>query len=468
MNVYCKEAPGSVVFTGPAAEDEGDLDSLPETIDFGHRSFTVNERDHFSELKGRYRQRRDRTRQLVAPLSTLNSRTKLTATEGRLLTKKLPKDDIKKHSRFDTLATTLCDQEDALDETHRCYDAHVQSFSSQIAHLKRYHEARIEYEVHQAAVQVDVTNERLQACEAQAQLRLQEQAQMADMLISELRRKLKETVVQATANTHNAAQLEVQLRKVRLEAHHRLAELEPTWNMFIAKHNEEEKVREQEQRRRAAVAAQPSERRNRGLEDVSNRVDLRLLAIDSAADTSHLATPRGADNVMPSAHVPGSASTLGMILSVSIVKVIEIPTPLWPRTVDYYAARVTEFNSSISSGRVKDAHQEGTDSSSTTLLRREELITDDSMRKTTLANLETKIVKAFRNIFAHHKNADAKISDWVSYIPVELHTQVRAQIRSSVVNRRKTIKCGTSGQLAEYGCVNGTGCFNRAQHRSSS
>ena len=97
---------------------------------------------------------------------------------------------------------------------------------------------------------------------------------MADMLISELRRALKETADQATANTHNAAELEVQLRKEILEAHHRLAELEPAWNTFIAKHKEEEDAREQEQRRRAAVAAQPSERRNRGLEYVSNRVDL--------------------------------------------------------------------------------------------------------------------------------------------------------------------------------------------------
>jgi hypothetical protein len=54
------------------------------------------------------------------------------------------------------------------------------------------------------------------------------------------------------------------------------------------------------------------------------------------------------------------------------------------------------------------------------------------MRKTTLANLETKTLKAFRNIFAHHKNAHAKISNWVSYIPVELHTQVRTRIRSVV------------------------------------
>ena len=54
------------------------------------------------------------------------------------------------------------------------------------------------------------------------------------------------------------------------------------------------------------------------------------------------------------------------------------------------------------------------------------------MRKTTLANLETKTLKAFRNILANHKYAHAKISDWVSYIPVELYTQVRARIRNVV------------------------------------
>ena len=48
------------------------------------------------------------------------------------------------------------------------------------------------------------------------------------------------------------------------------------------------------------------------------------------------------------------------------------------------------------------------------------------MQKTTLANLETKTLKAFRNIFAQHKNAHATTSDFVSYIPVDLHTQVRA------------------------------------------
>ena len=90
--------------------------------------------------------------------------------------------------------------------------------------------------------------ERVQASEAQAQLRLQEQTQRADMLISELRRKLKETTDPAITNTRTAAELEVHLRKEILEAQQRRAELEPTWNMFIAKHNSEEEAREQERR----------------------------------------------------------------------------------------------------------------------------------------------------------------------------------------------------------------------------
>ena len=71
------------------------------------------------------------------------------------------------------------------------------------------------------------------------------------------------------------------------------------------------------------------------------------------------------------------------------------------------------------------------------------------MRKTTLANLETKILKAFRNIFAHHKNAHAKISDWVSYILVELHTQVRARIRS-VVDPKTDEKRFTATQVDNW------------------
>ena len=210
--------------------------------------------------KDRYRQHRDRTRQSVAQLSTLNSCKKLTAIEVRLLAKKLSKENIRKYSRFDTFATTLYDQQDARDEAHRRYDAHVQSSSAQIVQLTHSHEAKLEYEVRQAKAQVDIANERVQTSEAQAQFRLQEQTQRADMLISELRRALKETADQAIANTRTAAELEVHLRKELLEAQHRLAELEPAWSMFIARHNDEEEAREQEQRHRAAVAAQPSER----------------------------------------------------------------------------------------------------------------------------------------------------------------------------------------------------------------
>jgi hypothetical protein len=142
---------------------------------------------------------------------------------------------------------------------------------------------------------------------------------MAYMLISELRRALKETADQATANTRNAAELKVQLRKEIPSSRGARAGM---GYVYRKTHKEEEEAREQEQRRRAAVAAQPSERRNRGLEDASDRVDLRLLASnlpsDSAADTSHLATPRGTDNVLSSALVLGSVSTLGKFLQVSI------------------------------------------------------------------------------------------------------------------------------------------------------
>ena len=50
LNVYCKEAPGVVVYTDPAAEDEGDLDSLPG----GSRPLEKNEQIHFCNLRDRY------------------------------------------------------------------------------------------------------------------------------------------------------------------------------------------------------------------------------------------------------------------------------------------------------------------------------------------------------------------------------------------------------------------------------
>jgi hypothetical protein len=69
-----------VVYTDPAAEDEGDLDLLRG----GSRPLEENEQIHFCNLKDRYQQRRDRSRQLVVQLSTLNSRKKHTELEVRL------------------------------------------------------------------------------------------------------------------------------------------------------------------------------------------------------------------------------------------------------------------------------------------------------------------------------------------------------------------------------------------------
>ena len=178
LNVVCKEAPGVVVYTDPAGEDEGDLDSIPDGNN-GAKTLEHNERIHYDDLKDRYRQRRDRTRQLVAQLATLNTRKKLDPTEVRPLAKTLSKEDIRKYSKFETLANTICDQQDALDEAQRRYGEQMQSSSAQLAHLTRVHEARLEKEVRQAKAQVDMANGRVQASETQAQLRLQEQTQRA-------------------------------------------------------------------------------------------------------------------------------------------------------------------------------------------------------------------------------------------------------------------------------------------------
>ena len=201
-----------------------------------------------------------------------------------------------------------------------------------------------------------------------------------------------------------------------------------------------------EQRRRAAVVAQPSERRNRRQDIEASRVELRgvtcMPSSDAAATLPQPATPRGADADLSGAHAPGSASTLGMF-SPAVSSGAESAGEPGPSTatVDSDAARFTEISRGNPSRHVQDAPL---DSSATHPLRREEFI-PDSMRKTTLANLKTKTLKAFRNIFAHHKNAHAKISDWVSYIPVELHTQVRARIRS-VVDTKKS--AGTSSMFS--------------------
>jgi hypothetical protein len=84
----------------------------------------------------------------------------------------LSKEDIRKYSKFETLATTICDQQDAIEGLRRRYDGQVASSSTQLAHLTRSHEARMAQEL---KVQVDVANDRVKASEAQAQLLLQEQ-----------------------------------------------------------------------------------------------------------------------------------------------------------------------------------------------------------------------------------------------------------------------------------------------------
>ena len=143
FNVVCTELPGVVVYTDPAMEDEANMDSMLDG-NYGAQTLTQNERIHYGDLKNRYRQRRDRTRQLVAQLFTLNTRQNLNPTEVRLLGRTLSKDDIRKYSKFETLATTICDQQDALESLRRRYDEQVTSSSAQLAHLSRSHEARID------------------------------------------------------------------------------------------------------------------------------------------------------------------------------------------------------------------------------------------------------------------------------------------------------------------------------------
>ena len=65
LNVVCTEAPGVVVYIDPAMDDKAEMDSVLDG-NYGAQTLTQNERIHYGDLKDRYRQRRDRTRQLVA------------------------------------------------------------------------------------------------------------------------------------------------------------------------------------------------------------------------------------------------------------------------------------------------------------------------------------------------------------------------------------------------------------------
>jgi hypothetical protein len=171
----------------------------------------------------------------------------------RKISGSIAKEDIRKYSKFERLATTICDQQGALEAARRHYDEHVASSSAQLAQLTRSHEARMANELRQAKVHVDVANERVQASEVKAQLLLHEQTQRSEMLISELRQALKAITDQDVANTLGMAEMEVLLRKELLETKHRLAQLELAWEMFIAKHNDEEEAQDLEQHRRGAT-----------------------------------------------------------------------------------------------------------------------------------------------------------------------------------------------------------------------
>ena len=268
----------------------------------------------------------------------------------------------------------------------RRYDEQVASSSSQLAQLTRSHEARLAQELVQAKLHVDVANDRVKAIEAQAQLLLKEQEQRSELLVSELRKALKTITEQDAANTRASAELEVLLRKELRDAKHRIAQLEPAWEMFIEKHYDEEEAQDLEQRRRAAVVAQPSERRNRRPDNEADRVGLRgvtrMPSSDAAATLPQPATPRGVNADLSGAHAPGSASTLGMFspAGFSDAETAGAPGPS-TATVDSDAARVTEVSRGNPGRHVPDA---SLDSAAGHPLRREELI-PDSMRKTTHA-----------------------------------------------------------------------------------
>ena len=145
LNVVCTEPPGVVVYTDPAMDDEYEMDELLD-VSYGAETLTQNERIHYGDLKDRFRQRRDRTRQLVAQLSTLNTRQTLNPTEVRLLARTLSKEDIRKFSKFETLAVAICEQQDVIEGLRQRYDDQVTSSSAQLAHLTRSHEAKMAQE----------------------------------------------------------------------------------------------------------------------------------------------------------------------------------------------------------------------------------------------------------------------------------------------------------------------------------
>ncbi len=81
LNVVCKEPLGVVVYTDPAEEDEGELDTMLDE-NYGAKTLEHNERIHYGDLKDLL----PTAQRLNTPAgATLNTRTKLSPAEVRLL-----------------------------------------------------------------------------------------------------------------------------------------------------------------------------------------------------------------------------------------------------------------------------------------------------------------------------------------------------------------------------------------------
>ena len=124
------------------------------------------------------------------------------------------------------------------------------------------------------------------------------------------------------------------LRKELLEAKQRLVQLEPAWEMFIEKYNDEEEAQDLEQRRRAAVVSQLSERRSRRQGNESSRIELRGVTIIGCCGQLPVAcnTSRQGLNcrhlTSPGRHQPSECFRQQRL---RVPKVLENPVPLRPR-----------------------------------------------------------------------------------------------------------------------------------------
>ena len=78
------------------------------------------------------------------------------------------------------------------------------------------------------------------------------------------------------------------------------------WEMFIAKHNDEEEAQDLEQRRRAAVVAQPSERRNRRQGNEASRIEPRGVTSMPSSDAARTLICR--ERMPPGRHRPSECS----------------------------------------------------------------------------------------------------------------------------------------------------------------